>query len=192
MRNNCLEPRSLVMTRSECFYCFGEEGLYCGQVFYNFGIRSCDNHYKAAVRDCRAYMHREKIVHIADVLDHPFIEALKRGFSVLRSSGVQEDGWSLNVGTYDPEVLAYRDGWIISVKNGDLSKRIYVSELRTAELETAYCDFIDLLDKGIYKADSDIYESLVDRGKSTTVEDIPGLSYTIVDGIRCAYLDLTL
>jgi hypothetical protein len=136
-------------------------------------------------------MHREKIVHIADVLYHPFIMELQKGFSVLRSSGVQEAGWSLNVGTYDPEVLAYRDGWIMSVKNGDLSKRIYVSELRTAELESAYIDFIDLLDKGIYKADNDMYESLVDRGKSTTVEDIPGLQYAIVDGIRCAYLDLT-
>ena len=136
MRNNCLEPQSLVMTRSECFYCFGEEGSACYTISYNFGIKSCDLHYAASVRDCKAYIHRKRIIPLLiaskNIQLKPFFDILADGFPVLRSSGAIDDGWIIHIGNfYDAEMFGYNNmaqSWVIPIKKmtDDIYKRIYI------------------------------------------------------------------
>jgi hypothetical protein len=88
-----------------------------------FGIKCCEEHKSWAIRDCRAYMHVNKMTKLNDVIKDsktaPFINALKEsnGFPVVRSSGVLQDGWKLNDGS---------QGWhvkdqFIYIKNDQIS-----------------------------------------------------------------------
>lgn len=189
MRNNCLEPRSLVMTRSECFYCFGEEGKYCYTFIDNFGIKSCDRHYKNSIRDCKAYMHKTGLVRISDLADYPafqeFLEILSCEIPVKRTNGTIEDGWVFNVGEpYDKETIGFDKDiskWVIPVRKAgmQLYKRIFIDDLLLPEVleklpphfKMKYDAFIALLSDGIYKAEYDAYVQIVDNNKSTVVPD---------------------
>ena len=189
LRNNCLEPRSLVLTRSECFYCFGEEGKYCYTFIDNFGIKSCDAHFKNSVRDCKAYMHRTGMVRISDLTDYPefqeFLEILSCEISVKRTNGTIEDGWVFNVGeSYDKQIIGFDkdiNKWVIPVRKAgvQLFKRIHIDELLLPEVleklplnfKAKYDAFIALLSSGIYKAENDMYVQIVDNNKSTEVPD---------------------
>ena len=188
MRNRCLEPQSLVMTRSECFYCFGEEGDKCYTISYNYGIKSCNQHYASSVRDCKAYMYRNGFVIINAIYKMeqfaPFFDYLKKGFSVRRTNGVIEPGWSLNLGHgRHNEIMRYDESvgkWIIPVRNEDLdlTKRIYVDDFLIPEiLSTLGGGFAEKLQeflvmlKNVYKEESERYDELVDKNKPTQVSD---------------------
>lgn len=196
MRNRCLEPRSLVMTPSECFYCFGQEGIYCSRISFNFGIKSCRNHYNTSIRDCKAYMHRNHIVRIIDIIKvcESFFELLKMGFPVLRSNGCIEEGWTICEDSYEHELIDYdntHDEWTIPVRKDNIRKRILISDMLKPDIltklpstfEEKFCELIILLNNGIYKYEHDTYELLVDKSKSTQVEDIAEVVPCMVNGV---------
>jgi hypothetical protein len=130
---SCLKPKSLVMTPISCFYCGASDTVSFETIDYLFGLKACALHKAAAIRDCKAYLHEEKMVRFKDVLDHPvigpFINALKGiQFPVLRSSGEFQDGWTLDMITQSS--IRYCDGeWRILVTwkspYGDTAKDIY-------------------------------------------------------------------
>ena len=178
IRNSCLEPQSLVMTRSECFYCFASEGTKCFTIWDNFGIKTCNVHYPLSVRDCKAYMHRENIVSVRDIKDCVELEHLHdiilAEFPIKRSSGLIDDGWSLNLEDYG-EIMSYHDSnnWIIPIKraiSGHI-RRIYICDLMIPEIlkkvppnfETKFHQFVEIINRGIYKSDNDRYLALVDN-----------------------------
>ena len=185
IRNSCLEPQSLVLTRAECFYCFAPDGNKCFTIWDNFGIKTCTVHYPLSIRDCKAYMHREKVVLMCDLKRieelQPYLDFILEGFPIKRTSGVIDDGWNLNLGdSWGSETMRYnktKEEWIIPVKQNisGLSRSIYINDLFIPEIltkvppnfETNFRQFISVIDKGIYKADYEKYISLVDNNKPT-------------------------
>jgi len=202
MRNRCLEPQSLVMTRSECFYCFGEEGVKCYTISNNYGIKSCNQHFASSVRDCKAFMYRNGFVRINDIYKMeqfaPFFDYLKDGFSVKRASGLIEPGWSLNLGYgCAKELIKYDESvgkWIIPVMKDDhdLIKRIYVDDFLIPEILLTLKDgfkeklqeFLVML-KNVYKEESERYDTLVDNNKPTKVSDKEAgiVQSALIDGV---------
>lgn len=207
LRNNCLEPRSLVLTRSECFYCFAAEGRYCYTFIDNFGIKSCDTHFKNSVRDCKAYMHRTGMVRISDLTDYTafqeFLEILSCEISIKRTNGTIEDGWVFNVGEpYEKQIIGFDKSinkWVIPVRKAgvQLFKRIHIDELLLPDVleklppnfKAKYDAFIALLSSGIYKTEHDMYVQIVDNNKSTEVpDDSDVVKMGICDGQAVRYV----
>ena len=119
--HNCMEPHSLVLTQNICDYC-SKPAIRLSFVHYMFGIKYCEEHKSWAIRDCGAYMHINGMIKLNDALKDsrtgPFIHALKesKGFPVMRSSGILQDGWKLNDGGGVWE-LKYQ---FIYIKNGEI------------------------------------------------------------------------
>ena len=190
IRNNCLEPQSLVLMPTICFYCACQDEKMV-EVFPNFGILSCLIHYSHAIRDCNAYKHRSKIVAITDAIKKPnlkgFMKLLESGFPVLRSSGLVDPGWVVNTKTSCGvgEYISYsleKGCWLLpALKPSDSSsKHININDLLLPEIVSSLPEninveliqFLNELNKGVYLADSLMYDSLVDKNKPTVVEDL--------------------
>lgn len=202
MRNNCLEPQSLVLMPTICFYCSAQDEKIV-EVFPNFGILSCLVHHSHAIRDCNAYKHRSKIVAITDALKKPtlmpFMRLLESDFPVLRSSGLVEPGWVINsktscgVGEYISYSLE-KGCWLLPVlKPSDgSSKHININDLLLPEIVSSLPEnineeliqFVQELNKGVYLEDSLMYDSLVDKTMPTKVEDVTEIKPCIVNGIK--------
>jgi len=183
IRNSCLEPQSLVLTRSECFYCFATEGEKCFTIWDNFGIKTCNTHFPLSIRDCNAYMHRTGNVLLRDLKGvealQPYLTSILSVFPIKRTNGLIDDGWSLDEGEIlNSQTMKYdktKDEWIIPVKQecSGLCKRIYCSDLFIPEIldkvppnfEANFRQFISILNKGIYTEDNNRYITLVDNNK---------------------------
>ena len=196
IRNNCLEPQSLVLMPTICFYCACQDEKMV-EVFPNFGILSCLIHYSHAIRDCNAYRHRSKIVAITDAIKKPnlmsFMNLLESGFPVLRSSGLVDPGWVVNTKTSCGvgEYISYnleKGCWLLPVlKPSDgSSKHININDilLGLPELKKGLEKFIAELDKGVYLEDSLSYDSLVNINNPTKVEDMVEIRKCVVNGVR--------
>ena len=117
-----LVPRSLAMTQVSCFYCNANDSRI-ESIYWLFGLKACPTHTQAAIRDCNAYLHEEKMVKIEDALRHPvlgrfLISLLKlpNGFPVIRTSGEVQPGWTLDRGfrLHNEKFIIYHDGeWSI-------------------------------------------------------------------------------
>jgi hypothetical protein len=117
-----LVPRSLAMTQVSCFYCNADDSRI-ESIYWLFGLKACPDHRQAAIRDCNAYLHEEKMVKIEDALRHPvlgrfLISLLKlpNGFPVIRTSGEVQPGWTLDRGfsPHNKKFIIHHDGeWSI-------------------------------------------------------------------------------
>jgi len=212
IRNSCLEPQSLVLTRAECFYCFASEGDKCFTIGDNFGIKTCNIHYLLSIRDCNAYMHRTGVVLLRDLKNiealQPYISTILSVFPIKRSSGLIDDGWTLDVGEiWNSQTMKYdrtKGEWIIPVKQecSGLCKRIYCSDLFIPEIlnkvppnfEENFRQFISVLDKGIYTDDNNLYTMLVDNNKPINAygdDKLAGISVQVdINGNFGRVLDL--
>jgi len=179
------------MRKSACFYCGAE---YTGdyRIKWTFGIRYCAEHKSWATRDCRAYMHENKVVKVKDALQDPrllpLLEHLLQDVHILRTNGVLEGGWKLNQGTVcDPTYIAYvQDKWSIpmTVPTGDIHKNVYIPAFLNPAVIAANTGFppdmadhitsaITILTEGLYKADYIQHSCLLSPGSATTVEELP-------------------
>jgi len=167
-----MEPQSLILIQARCFYC-GSQDEKITEIFPNFGILSCMEHYEYAKRDCNAYRHRSKLVSINDVLKRPelspLLKLLEGGFHVLRSSGNLEHGWVVNtktscgVGT-SISYSAEKGCWLLPVlrPSDGATKHINISELLIKEVSSELdsklpeelTKFISKLDAGVYLEDA--------------------------------------
>ena len=71
---NSIAPHSIVMSYPRCDYCGQQDTRYNG-VHDKIGIKSCDEHYKLAKRDCNAYLHSTNRVRLLD--KHPVISKFR-------------------------------------------------------------------------------------------------------------------
>ena len=203
VRNACLNPRSLVMTRCECFYCFGPEGERCAQIDYNFGIKSCDFHYTSAVRDCNAYLHRERFVPLHKAVKHPllkpFFDLLPKQFPVLRSSGAVDLDWSVNGGVFPYSLnISFNKGWSLPVKNkdGEICKYILLTDflkpeildLMPAGFDTVVSRAIANLEAGLYAEEQAVYQRYLNDSSLADVPDIPEIKTVMLNGTQVRVL----
>lgn len=166
-----LEPRRLVMTTSHCFYCdkYDEDNMDWYLVDILFGIKCCKEHKILAERDCKAYMHLNKMVHMNNALENPqikkFIEYLGNDIQIKRTNGSIDNGWTIKKSDFDSiaSLSVYKDkGWSVTMEkviNGDLTnKRVTFSSLLDPELKYSkdneftmlYHSAMSELDHGLY------------------------------------------
>lgn len=192
-----LAPRSLVMTRSACFYC-GAPDTGWEEIEYLFGLKCCSLHETAAFRDCRAYLHEKKMVMFDDAYKHPilgaFLQMLKGvSFPVLRSSGELQTGWTLNDNTFTKDTFILYDtsvgDWVVPVRRevegqDIITKYTPIYNLKMADMfdtslidETVFC----LID-GVYTKEYEEVWALRQGGDSSRFPDIPGVVEVMYNG----------
>jgi hypothetical protein len=188
-----LAPRNLVMTPDACFYCGADDPNWV-QIERMFGLKMCDLHAGAALRDCRAYLHSKKMVRFADAYEHPILGQLLRmikstSFSVLRSSGEFQAGWTLNDDTFDMNTfILYNtvDGdWSIPVRlvQGDqtITKYTPIFNLKMTNMFPA-----DLIDEAVFCLVDGVYfkeyEELQALGGPAEAPKDPNIIEVMYDG----------
>jgi len=173
---NRLEPSSLIMTACRCFYC-GKEQTRIYTAFHLYGMKTCDDHYKLAVRDCRAYYHRNQIAMMCDITNRSILtflnilRDLSDGFSVERSNGSTDSGWKVNdIDTiFESAYATYlTNGWSIPCIKGELKKNVRIIDfLKYVNGPENFSEIVDdaiiEFTEGIYKDDHNNYEAITDQ-----------------------------
>ena len=174
-----LAPRSLIMTQVSCFYCNADDSRI-ESIYWLFGLKACSTHTQAAIRDCNAYLHEEKMVKIEDALRHPVLGRflisllkLQNGFPVIRTSGEVQPGWSLDRGfsPHNEKFIIHHDGeWsipaiLVSPDNNITKNLMRCTPIANFKLPHIYeqikknlpIDFLKLLDDAMFCLVEGIY-----------------------------------
>jgi hypothetical protein len=185
-----LRPRNLRMTAMSCFYC-GAPCVKFQEIERLFGLKHCALHERAAIRDCRAYQYTNKCVTMNDAYDHPVVGKLMGllegldEFHVLRSSGIYQDGWTLNINSFGYNTnLVCADEWMVPVINlkEDTTKHIPISAFKMThpELSETIDEAIFCLIDGIYTKEYDEVQSLHETPQE--YPELPFVESVIVEG----------
>ena len=115
----------------------------------------------AAIRDCNADLHEDQRVRLLDAQEHPVLaplfEAVQGAFSIVRSSGALDAGWSIPVDSNAVgRLLTIKEGgWNIPVEKvaERISRGVPIKSFvdRGVIDEALYARIIAALDAGIYK-----------------------------------------
>lgn len=132
---NCLVPHSLCMRPCMCEYC-QQPDTRSVSIANLFGIISCDAHYEWALRDCRAYMHTNKMVLLKDArkvegLSTVIEQLIEKNniFHVKRTSGDIETGWFVVEEAYEyPSIQNFDGAWSVYVSNTKVRKFVPLEE----------------------------------------------------------------
>lgn len=87
-------PHNLILTYARCDYCEKQDQKQA-LIYDDFGIKTCDDHYELGKRDCDSYLYLNNMIHLQDVKQ--LVDALPETFSVKRTSGEMQDGWSVDL-----------------------------------------------------------------------------------------------
>jgi hypothetical protein len=185
----CLIPRRLVMTYDNCFYC-DESDADWEECFKFFGLKHCDRHKAAAIRDCKAYLHKEKLVNFKHAFAHPilgeFLRALsEKTFPVRRSNGEMQEGWKLQKKSFDGEKLfmCLEGEWMVPVEGVNLiTKYTPIENFRTIVSSDLVDKVLFTLIDGIYSKEYEEVCILESIGSQETVPELPGVANILVDG----------
>jgi hypothetical protein len=194
---------------------------YCGVAAFGhhmvedlYGIIACDAHSEDAARDICAWMHRNGQVQLitAKTLDgiKPFFDALPASFSIRRSSGAIDGGWSLPTGYSAVWARMKRVAglWAIPVEkmeaNGDkwsryaclsafLEQDVAVPGITVEVVAAATV----VLDSGVYKADWEAATASVAvagvaqvaASAETNSAGTPLVVPMVVHGVACRVVD---
>ena len=196
MENPCysaLKPRRLVMTPINCFYC-GKPSIGFKLIERLYGLKHCKHHEASASRDCNAYLHEEKIIHLNDAFNHEIIgrllkvlKSLENGFPVLRTNGEIHDGWIIHELGWDGTFLRWHDGeWKLHVLwkspdgnfNNDILKYTPISNFKMRGIyerikDRVPDDFLSLVDQAIFCMVDGIYSKDFEQRQNLTVEEYP-------------------
>ena len=195
-----LEPVRLTMRKLECMYCFKEST--CNVIIeYLFGLKTCDDHKLNAMRDCKAYMHNNKLVRVKDARRHPvlgrFLSMLDEldTFSVERSDLTIHPGWRViqDDESWDPVFITYTTGWAIPVflKEGSsrITKQVPIINflnpaihVASSELRTCIEDAIDCLNEGVYRAEAEEFQKAKEQDRVGAVAEIEGVQNVFYEG----------
>ena len=191
---SCLIPRRLVMTYDNCFYC-GESDADWEECYKFFGLKHCDKHKAAAIRDCKAYLHKEKMVNFKHAYAHPilgeFLRSLgEKTFPVRRSNGEMQDGWKLQKKSFDGEKLCMclEGAWMVPVEciNVDtldvITKYTPIDNFRTIMPPDLVDKVLFTLIDGIYSKEYEEVSRFHMNGTQETVPELPGVTNILVDG----------
>ena len=195
---NCLVPGSTVMTPMICFYCGQDESkMGSGMLYHLFGIKHCDIHITNAIRDCKAYQHRENLLVMNRIKDPEILkfidllDGLPDGFSVERSNGEIQTGWKINKGYfYEPAFITKIDGhWTIPCTNDKTYKNVklinFICFVPIENISKIVEDIIDILNEGIYKKEQEEYEKVLNKDTSVHYEDGEIIKYVLYEGQIC-------
>jgi hypothetical protein len=199
---NTLIPQSLVLRQCECFYC-GADDTGAVLIEYLFGMKVCETHRANAERDCRAYLHREKLVRVKDafmipalksfldiLIAHPFI-------TVQRTSGDIEDDWCFREGNfYEPAFFSQslEGQWCVPTycKRIKQNKNVPIINFLLPEIngkmnlpanwQAVIEDAIDTLVNGVYKADAEAYDYARNYDESEKIAETSGVATVIYEG----------
>uniref|UniRef100_A0A6C0KW42 Uncharacterized protein n=1 Tax=viral metagenome TaxID=1070528 RepID=A0A6C0KW42_9ZZZZ len=191
LHSNCLTPINLIMTRMCCFYCNGpQDNIIC--VGDRMGLKTCTHHSGWANRDCNAWLAKEQVVRLSDARRHPglkpFVEEADKGFSVRRTSGVIESGWTLQtpiVFLYPPMVRYSAGEWHLPCRTtNDVEKMVPLSQfidLGSEDMREFALTAKGILDAGIYSKDyadhMEYFQSGIDM-----VAELPEVSMAEFEG----------
>ena len=145
------------MTAVACFYCGSTDVKYM-YIEWMFGLKHCKNHKDAATRDCKAYMHKNKIVTFEYADEHPilglFLKMLEKEFPVLRTSGELQPGWKVNRGfpTCHTQICVENGEWFLPVKLTDeVTKGVTIASFKRPEVASYFPEgFQELVDQVLF------------------------------------------
>ena len=155
---------SLICAPMTCFYC---QATSKGHITVRdmVGIMFCDEHMSAAIRDCKADLHEDQRVRLLDAQEHlvfqPFFELLRGTFTIVRSSGALDAGWSIPQDSNAVgRLLTLANGeWTMPVEKPSeaISRNVSIRSFVDQGLidEALYERMITALDAGIYKSAAD-------------------------------------
>ena len=182
-------PINLCMTPTTCHYC-GAPGAAHATVHIMQGILACDAHLAAAQRDVDAYLYQNDMVRMEDVraAAPAFFAALPPTFSVKRSSGAMDDGWTLPNEDHDRVYVRRRgDGvWLLSVekKSEAIAKGVPFTDffIFPGITADAVATLITALERGFYKAAADAQTALKAQGAAAApvIPDHPDIQHAYV------------
>jgi hypothetical protein len=171
-----LEPFVLSMRELKCYYC-GERTsekicILDYQIDFLFGIRHCQHHKENAIRDCNAYLHKNKKVMISRLLletSNPVFKRLIDFFSetplsILRTTGNVDAGWTLTKSFFLNSfemAIKLRDRWTFPMTSEEfnITKRIDIKSFHDSRLVKAN-------EKNVYEGfyeDIDLAESILNE-----------------------------
>ena len=191
-----LNPRSLVMTINECFYCKKtEEKIRCICVDRLFGVKACDEHKEHAEADMKSYMKKNKIIHVKDGIEIPEVKQLfdflSDNMKILRTNGYVDSGWKLNKNAYDfiPSFKKVDDVWrfpAIKITEDEMdftTKTIRMYAMLDERLEYVKdSKFIKLVKDACDTLDSKL-DSYKEKSNLTDYsEEHPSISKYVIDG----------
>jgi hypothetical protein len=197
---NTLEPTSLIMRVSACFYCGGSEAG-AETVDHMFGIKCCKTHRSRAKRDCNAYLHRQGHVLLEDAWSNSSLKRLleilqENALPVERTNGTVEDDWCLQtVNSFIHIHLSRIEGvWSLPVQckriklykftplmnflRPDIVAKMKVPADWHLILESA----MDTLVDGVYKTDAEAYDYARNHDESETIAETPGVTTILYEG----------
>jgi hypothetical protein len=199
---NTLVPQSLVLRRSECFYC-GAEDTGIVIIEHLFGMKVCDTHRINAERDCKAYLHREHLVRVKDAFTIPalklFLDVLAAHpcIAVQRTSGDIEYDWCFREGhfydpaflsrsaegkwcipTYCPRIKQNKNVPIINFLRPEINGKMNLPDNWHAIIE----DAIDTLVNGVYTAEAEAYDYARNHDDSEKIVETEGVATVIYEG----------
>jgi len=161
---NPIIPYSLVMCPMACSICGKKmsDGAYSAHVSRLFGIQHCEEHGAQAERNVCAYMHKNKVVRMADTYTHPQIkplfDILRSGVSIKRSNGMMDPGWKIEDDPFStPNLIRQQEdgGWYATFGKEQLTKGYVINTLFN-EVQSEYLPIlntaISAMNEGIYKA----------------------------------------
>ena len=164
-----VKPYRHVLRPVECAYCGLDDYDQIDQTMieYLFGIRHCAAHGAAAKRDCNAFLHEVGKVPMWAIGNLPALKSLYDlsgvNFTITRSSGEQQSGWSINYGSLDSPLYITRDetGWVIPMINNEvnLMKNVRINSLQ--ETHPSLAETNAALEAGVYRTDYDSRNSLL-------------------------------
>ncbi len=145
-----INPRTLVMTVNQCFYCDKKQDIKMVCVDRLFGVKACDEHYEHARNNIKNYMKKNKMIYAHSIIKNEkvkeFFDYFKKSMKVVRSSGIIDKGWNFMV--KDPEFIPLvkfvNNEWIIPVikneSNGydGVCKNIKFKSLMDQDLDYCY------------------------------------------------------
>jgi len=138
-----------------------------------------------AVRDCKAYMHRDGIVKISDAMKVPilneFIESYDSGFIIESATG---EIWTIHTGDdwFNPQFILKVNGvWSIPIINKERThlKVVPLVIFNNPDVHVA----IQYLDAGVYIHENNEYEAKVNRDISPEIQDEPFIQTFTHNGV---------
>jgi hypothetical protein len=176
------------MTRNACFYC-GQDSRSIVAVGDSCGIKTCDQHKGWATRDCNAWLTKQGLVRLSDCRKHPEIrplmDELAAGFSVLRTSGLMDEGWNLQIVTtfhYVPLLRLIEGEWHIPCCKYENDKLVPLRNFNTTDtMKNCVSRAVTALNAGIYTADYMDHMEYFQNGPDK-IEETPGVTTVLYEG----------
>ena len=169
-----VKPHTLVLTYARCDYCKKNDHKVCC-IGHMFGIKTCDEHYELAKRDCNSYLHSNHMVRLKDV--QSFLDVLPETFAIKRSSGIIEDGWKLNNGF----IRKIEGEWCFPCINEEINitKNSLIKDM-TRIIDEGFINILLMkLEEGIYVNDYNMSNELEEY------EEHPCVKMALVEGVEC-------